>query len=199
MPIVNYNNKSEKYILFKEEEKKYINEIITRSVFRNPIIDKKKKCKKCGEMIDVFLFGTFLDDTTKKRYLNSTCKECARKRAKEWSKNNPEKVLIQLEKQNIERRRDRNIIYRAYGDKCACCGEENTLFLTLDHINNDGNEIRPRNAKGNYSGDFSGYYYKRIIKANFPNDLQLLCWNCNCGKARNKGICPHKQNICQQQ
>ena len=26
---------------------------------------------------------------------------------------------------------------------------------------------------------------------NFPEGFQVLCFNCNCGKARNKGICPH--------
>lgn len=87
---------------------------------------------------------------------------------------------------------NRDIIYIAYGNKCNCCGESNKLFLTIDHVNNDGYKIRQRNKNGNYSAPFSGHYYKQIIKANFPSDLQLLCWNCNCGKARNGGICPHK-------
>ncbi len=32
------------------------------------------------------------------------------------------------------------------------------------------------------------------LKANnFPPGFQTLCHNCNIGKHRNKGICPHKQ------
>jgi hypothetical protein len=28
----------------------------------------------------------------------------------------------------------------------------------------------------------------------FPNDvLRLLCFNCNCGRAKNGGICPHEE------
>ena len=83
-------------------------------------------------------------------------------------------------------------IRNGYGGKCNCCGESNPLFLTIDHVNNDGYKHRGRNDGKYKIGSFSGHYYKTIIKAGFPDDLQLLCYNCNCGRARNKGICPHK-------
>ena len=25
-----------------------------------------------------------------------------------------------------------------------------------------------------------------------PDTIQILCFNCNCGRARNGGICPHE-------
>jgi hypothetical protein len=79
-------------------------------------------------------------------------------------------------------------IFDHYGRTCACCGESNLGLLSIDHINNDGYKQRI-NKKNN-----SGYsYYYKIVKDGFPNDLQILCFNCNCGKMRNKGICPHKQ------
>ena len=82
----------------------------------------------------------------------------------------------------------RNIVYGAYGNICNCCGETNSMFLTVDHVNNDGSKDKDKNGD-RYSGTS---LYIRIIKANFPPEFQILCYNCNMGKARNKGVCPHK-------
>ena len=80
-------------------------------------------------------------------------------------------------------------VYNAYGNKCSCCGEKNLKFLTIDHINNDGNIERRQEKLG--AGE---RLYQRIIKENFPKDkYQILCYNCNVGKYRNNGTCPHKE------
>jgi len=72
----------------------------------------------------------------------------------------------------------------AYGGHCACCGEENVEFLSLDHINNDGNEHRKTVCSG------SGFYIK-LKNAGFPKgQLQVLCFNCNMAKGI-YGQCPH--------
>ncbi len=77
----------------------------------------------------------------------------------------------------------------AYGNKCVCCGEKGIYFLELDHINNDGAEHRRELKTGG-----AGATYKYVKKHNFPKDrFQLLCANCNQGKRRNGGICPHKK------
>lgn len=78
-------------------------------------------------------------------------------------------------------------IFFHYGEKCACCGETTRLFLTLDHMNNDGNIDRKQHGRK----DIQVACW--IIKNNFPSSFQILCMNCNWGKHRNKGICPHKQ------
>jgi hypothetical protein len=76
-----------------------------------------------------------------------------------------------------------------YGNKCACCGETISKFLTLDHINNDGAEHRRElKIKGS-----SQSIYLWIIKHNYPDRFQILCFNCNIGKNLNGGICPHKR------
>lgn len=81
--------------------------------------------------------------------------------------------------------RDRDKVYQAYGGyKCNCCGETEKSFLTIDHVNNDGAEHR-RNEKTNY-------IYRWLINNNFPSGFQILCMNCQWGKLRNEGICPHK-------
>lgn len=66
----------------------------------------------------------------------------------------------------------------AYGGKCACCGETEIMFLTADHINRDGNKDRIRDK------------YRRYVQ-NPRTDIRILCFNCNCGRELNNGICPH--------
>ena len=80
---------------------------------------------------------------------------------------------------------ERETVFAHYGGKCSClgCEESNPMFLTIDHINNDGAERR-RNGERSYAD---------IIKAGYPEDLQILCANCNLGKLRNGGVCPHKK------
>ena len=69
--------------------------------------------------------------------------------------------------------------------KCGCCGESNQKFLTLDHISGGGGEHRKQfgNSKG---------VYRNLRKNNFPEGYQVLCFNCNCGRQHNNGVCPHK-------
>ncbi len=75
--------------------------------------------------------------------------------------------------------------YSQGGNCCECCGEDMYQFLTLDHINNDGAEHRKQIGGSHELVDW-------IIKNNYPAEFQILCQNCNVGKARNNGICPHK-------
>ena len=86
----------------------------------------------------------------------------------------------------------RNRVIAGYGGRCICCGESIEVFLTLDHVLNNGADARKQ----------SGYnlrtLYKRVIDDNFPPEYQLHCWNCNCGRAKNGGICPHKGLRCTQ-
>ena len=78
----------------------------------------------------------------------------------------------------------KKLVFNHYGRECKCCGENNSMFLTIDHINNDGYKYRKKN-KGHIN-------YRWIVNNKFPKDLQVLCMNCNFGKRLNDGICPHK-------
>lgn len=78
----------------------------------------------------------------------------------------------------------RKEVLNHYGSICACCGENNVRFLTVDHTNNDGAEHRKKIKK-------DIVYW--LIKNNYPEGFQVLCFNCNLGKSLNKGICPHKE------
>ena len=75
-----------------------------------------------------------------------------------------------------------------YGGLCACCGEANLAFLSIDHINDNGRE-----HKGLGRTRYKGLPLYRYLKNhNYPEGIQVLCLNCNIGKKNNKGTCPHK-------
>ncbi len=79
-------------------------------------------------------------------------------------------------------------VMRFYGSsRCACCGESELAFLTLDHINGDGADAR-RETK--LSGRL---FYRWLVQNGLPAlPLQVLCWNCNAAKYYNNG-CPHRE------
>lgn len=78
-----------------------------------------------------------------------------------------------------------------YGGKCSCCGEILIEFLSLDHINGNGNIHRKFLFKHNVGGS---HMYRWLKKNNFPEGYRLLCMNCNWAM-RYRKECPHKQNF----
>lgn len=90
-----------------------------------------------------------------------------------------------------ERRHYRDLLFQHYGQRCVCCGEVLRLFLTFDHVKNDGNKHREEMFGSGRKND-SQAMYRWIIRNGFPSSIQVLCWNCNLGKHLNHGVCPHK-------
>lgn len=85
---------------------------------------------------------------------------------------------------NMNRRKMAKVsVFEHYGNLCACCGEVEFKFLTIDHINGGGGKHRKEVGRD---------FYLWVVRNNFPKDLQLLCMNCNFGKRMNNNICPHK-------
>ena len=95
---------------------------------------------------------------------------------------------------NAERERLRHASVRAellaaYGGRCACCGESEPIFLELDHTNGGGTKHRTT------IGRSSKTIYCLLKRQGFPKSgYQLLCANCNQGRHRNGGTCPHKMS-----
>lgn len=86
-------------------------------------------------------------------------------------------------------------VFAHYGALCACCGETEDVFLTLDHVNDDGAAHRKGLSNGHgRSGGATARIWLDIIRRGFPPDFQILCYNCNCGRFRNGGICPHQRD-----
>ena len=84
------------------------------------------------------------------------------------------------------REKIKRIIREHYGNKCACCGENNPLYLTLDHIDGGGREHRKLDKTAN---DLWMWVYKK----DFPNGYRLLCYNCNLSIGFFE-YCPHSLN-----
>lgn len=77
--------------------------------------------------------------------------------------------------------------FEAYGGStCRCCGNAELEALTLDHVNGGGEaDRRTRNTTSGSN------FYRVLRQGGYPSGFQVLCFNCNCGRARNGGVCPH--------
>ena len=167
-------------------------------------------CRKCGvgKPLDHF------EEYNKERHWRrKTCNQCIsayrtawRKESKEhlreskrrYHQDNRDKIIARVNEwvmKNPEKRRRNALEYyyrlqvaamEAYGGyRCACCGEDEPLFLTLDHVNDDGSKHRAQIGKVNI--------YRWLRDNGYPEGFQVLCMNCNHGRMRNGGICPHQE------
>jgi hypothetical protein len=69
----------------------------------------------------------------------------------------------------------------AYGGACACCGETEPVFLTLDHVG--GRTDTQRGQRGDKA-------YRAARREGYPATYRILCWNCNAAHGLFGG-CPH--------
>ena len=128
-------------------------------------------------------------------------REKAREHAREWRNRklanaSPEEAAAiraaeaAKTKRNQDRRRDE--VFAAYGGyKCVCCDETERLFLSIDHIDNNGNVER---KSGAYRSSGTAFYLW-LCKNKFPPGYQVLCMNCQVGKHKNGGVCPHQRKV----
>lgn len=78
---------------------------------------------------------------------------------------------------------------------CACCGEREMEFLSIDHITK---EDRQRDLWPNGRRMSGPPIYRRIVIEGKTDGYQVLCFNCNmakghCNMAKGHwGTCPHK-------
>lgn len=174
-----------------------------------------RTCKKCGRLLSADQFEVYNKLRGWRRW---ECRDCIKLRVQAWAAQSkavikqarhetylPDRAkaifaATKWNREHPERRRKTALAhyYRmqhqamlAYGGYvCACCGETEPLFLTLDHVNGDGAEVR-RNI-----GTLGGTkLYKWLRDNGWPPGYQVLCLNCNQGSYRNKGVCPHKSKV----
>lgn len=132
----------------------------------------------------------------------NNCLECGKKmneRTSNWRRNNP--IRNKEIKNNSYLKNHESILKHAreyskaywlkviihYGAKCSCCGETIIEFLTIDHMYEEGHKQRNRLHRQGRT------LYLWLVQNNYPEGYQVMCFDCNCGRARNNGICPHKQ------
>lgn len=119
--------------------------------------EKTRRRRKCREK------GVCIDCGSAKECLNGTyCNRCKYKN----NRRNAE-ARIQLKTEILS--------HYGKGGKCLCCWEgclvDDPDMLSLDHINNSGNEERKRGAGGGVA------FYAKVKKSGYPLGLQTLCYN----------------------
>ena len=158
------------------------------------------KCRNCGKTGEQAKGqGTLCPDCSKayqKAYRAANIERLSlfEKRRNEKRRKDPEWVAKEQKRGREYWKAERHRAMMAYGGyRCACCGETEPMFLSLDHVHNDGADHRREMGyeEGNGKGASSAIL-SWLKKNNYPPGFQVLCMNCNHGKARNGGICPHK-------
>jgi ElaB/YqjD/DUF883 family membrane-anchored ribosome-binding protein len=175
----------------------------------------EKRCPACSETKSVNEFNKNSRAHDGLQSVCRECHKLMRKpdHLKTWYKKNRERVLAQKaayyqenteemrarSNESYQKNRERISKYNkeygarlriealnAYGNgKCECCGEIELRFLTLDHIEGCGNQLRKIHGTG-----FRLYHW--LKKHDYPEGFQVLCYNCNLGRHWNGGVCPHQ-------
>lgn len=145
-------------------------------------------CKSYKKIEEFYVNTTSIDGR------QAYCTECNKKYYENF-RANPDNVIREKKRAQESHRRLKIDVFVHYGNKCECCGEENMKFLTIDHIDGAGSEHR--RSLGLKSRDKSGAgaaFYRWLRKNKYPEGYRVLCYNCNCGRQSNGGVCPHKDS-----
>lgn len=130
------------------------------------------------------------------------CLSCFRKKNAEWQRRaylrrmseRPEQVRrMARESARRQRAEARKMVLGHYSTgayRCACCGESEVDFLTIDHV--DGVDNKQVKALGLPRGSFRLNSW--LIRNGFPAGYAALCMNCNFSKGGGRGgVCIHKR------
>lgn len=120
-----------------------------------------KQCAACGQVKDAAAFTTL---KSSKDGLRGTCRVC--------------------ESGAYQKIRWEVLCHYSNGSpECACCGETQPEFLSIDHVNGGGNQHRK---------SFNLPIYKLLKKEGLPEGYRVLCHNCNQAIGYH-GYCPHER------
>jgi hypothetical protein len=125
-----------------------------------------KHCRKCREPFD-----------------GLRCKPCFAAYHKGWYASKRAEVLEQCRQRH---HRFKMEVLGHYGGACACCGESQHEFLSIDHINGGGGKHR---AEINRRGV---NFYRWLKQNDYPEGYRVLCHNCNQARGY-LGYCPHER------
>src|SRR3990167_6724171 len=108
-----------------------------------------------------------------------------------YARNDRERVLKNSKKYRLWIRHEALLAYAEKGRQleCKCCQLSEEDFLSLDHIEGNGNRHR-KEVMDNSKQAGTGFYYW-LKRSGWPSGYQVLCYNCNFAKGFN-GHCPHQ-------
>ncbi len=150
-----------------------------------------KKCRGCKKWIPLAGFHQHKATHDKLQY---DCRACQGEKQRERNLAKPERrrAINEASRKRLkpEYWREHNqklkrSMVDAYGGKCACCGETELAFLTLDHVGGGGHQERKKVGGG-------ATLLRRLRDAGWPqNGYRILCMNCNMATAHGR-TCPHQ-------
>lgn len=140
------------------------------------------------------MLSAFPISDAKRGYRRHECSSCYKERMKSYYRVDPDRYKDRMRTRYDRWGRDAYRRLRAElldkcGRVCACCGEANPRFLTIDHVHSDGNVERKVIGTG-YRGMLA---ILAKVRDGERERYQTLCYNCNMGRKDNGGICPHKE------
>jgi hypothetical protein len=71
---------------------------------------------------------------------------------------------------------------------CACCGQSERDFLTIDHVDGQGNRMARELGVPRGGSEL----YRWLVRNQFPSGFAVLCANFNSSKGKH-GLCVHKR------
>lgn len=88
----------------------------------------------------------------------------------------------------LRRHKDKllNEFFDHYGHACTCCGEADKRFLSIEHLLGGGNAHKRKLKRSSVDSTI-----RDIRNSGWPPIYTTLCFNCNFGKWRMGGTCPH--------
>jgi hypothetical protein len=160
-----------------------------------------RRCVRCGLIKEPHEYSIIVRPYTGKLVHRKACKECLRFQDKAylqrpqavlrrratyrryWEKLDDEGKRLRRYHNKVRAQEMKRRTIQVYGGQCECCGEMTPEFLSIDHI--DG-----RDPSVNYDKE-RFRIRKAVLRGVRIEGLRLLCYNCNCGREWNGGICPH--------
>jgi hypothetical protein len=143
----------------------------------------KKTCRDCHEIKPS---DAFYRDRKAADGLRPRCKVCSKAARRAWAVRNPAKVADYNRAYNVQQKAS---LVQAFGGFCACCGEDELTFLTIDHI---GQEVPGEHFRADGKRLAGRSLYELIHAEGCPRDkYRVLCWNCNAATAHGRP-CPHE-------
>ncbi len=134
-------------------------------------LSESKRCTLC-HMLFPRLPKYFHYDKSRTDGLNSRCKPCGNKFAREWSLDKNHKPIIR-KRVNTTYYNKRHACIELLGGKCVCCGVTEWWNLTIDHI-----DWRTKDKTKSIT------LYNRLLRGIDLQKFQILCFGCNSSKHR---------------